>query len=253
MLLDSSDYFHYQVSQRRKNRSQLAFILDVFGANVIVLLSYAFNFKWWEMINEKWLIAIGFIYVFSIMALYQTNKNDGASLFSDGFLRLKHWRDFYRSDIFSKRVSMSSYEHAPISHGDYVCLKKGHDYEYAHFEAESNHVGKDIDSNRVFNRKITLTELKKDKVLFEKSEQTYLSFADLLADMQEKLEKDGYQIEAIYNKFGDVKWSRSDIPSKRSKYRVAHYYVAITLWHIAALIAFIAPIIPLFQEIFEAM
>ena len=250
--MDSRDIFHYQTKILAKDRHQLTWILIVLGFNVLVLLSLTFDFRWWRY-SQYVTAIIGFVYVLLIYGAYNGIPDERGRLFEIGRIRKRHWRDYYTSEEFVKKRNSIGfcyyYECAPIRSGGYLCINKGEDYEYVRVDAEKSFIGKDIDLNKVYYSKIRIVALTNNKEHFNASEENF-SIAELLKKMQDKLEKDGYRIVSSYNEYGDLMWSRSDTPTKKSTYRKVCYYVEMTLWFIVAFIAFIAPLVPMIKDIY---
>lgn len=214
------------------------------------MISLALEFRWWRY-SEYIVPIISFVYVIYIYGAYNGLSDERGKLFEIGRMRKRHWRDYYTSEEFVKKRNSIGfcyyYECAPIRSGGYLGINKDDDYEYVYIDAESTFVGKDIDLNKKYNSKIKIIDLVTNKEIFNTSEQVF-SFSDILNRMQEKLTNDGYKIVASYNEFGDLMWNQSDVPTKRSTYRVVFYYIEMTLWYIVAFIAFIAPLIPMLKD-----
>ena len=241
---DSSDAFYNRTSKEKANRSQLSVVRWICGANVVMLLSYAFGFYWWVRFPLVAII-LGFVYVIKIFSSDMVEK-DGATLFSDRYLRLRHWRDYYTSEYFIKTRDS---EHAPISNGDYLWLWIGDEAEYLRYEVRASSYAKDVYFNQLYDVSIKLINPKGEKVKYSLQKSDVYGLSELLYEMQEQLKADGYIIKAVFNKFGDLRWQQSDNPKPPKKIRKLLYDIIGFGSGIAAFIAFVAPLVPVIKSI----
>lgn len=241
---DSSDAFYNRTSKEKANRNQLWVVRWICAANVIMLLSYTFGFYWWVRFPLV-AIVLGFVYILNIFFTDMVKK-DGANLFSDRYVRLKHWRDYYTSEYF---INTRDSEHAPISDSDYLWLWIGDGVEYLQYKFRVLSHVKDFDFNDLYSVEINLINPKDEKVKYTFSKNKIYGLSEILYEMQDQLKADGYIIKAIFNKFGDLRWQQSDDPKPPKKIRKLLYDIIGFGSGIAAFIAFVAPLVPVIKSI----
>lgn len=245
---DSSDAFYNRTSKEKANRNQLWVVRWICAANVIMLLSYAFGFYWWDRYPII-AIALGLIYVMKIISS-DLVRSDGATLFSDYRLRLRHWQNYYTSEYFIKTRDS---EHAPISNGDYLLLWIGDDIEYLRCELMVISNSKDVYFNQLYDVGIKLINPKRDILKYTIQTNDVYDLSEPLYEMQKRLNADGYSIKAIFNKFGDLRWSQSDNPKPPKRVRKVICNIADYSSSIAAFISFVTPLAPLLFSLYNSV
>lgn len=228
------DAFYYISKKEQDRRNQLIRILLVLGMNVIVLLSLAFDFRWWEKYQIVF-IALTIIYLL-LLSTYEDSKGE---LFSDGLKRLRDKRDYFKGE----RLIVSNYDvekNAPLFNGDYIFIwnnkTETYESEVGYFKFTAS-----LDSSK---KMIKVIDIVKNEPKYIIKEECSSDWNRMYKELEKKINEDGFTILRIYNKFGDVKWERSDEPTKPSKKRKIIYYVKVWAWYIAVIIAIFAPLIP---------
>lgn len=240
MKPDSRDIFWERTKKTEVTRAKIKLIILVCGANMSMLLLYAWGFDsiWWA--NHPMLfIFLAFIYLLNIIAY--NHASEDSTLFSDTFNKFKCWRDFYTSKAFVK--SREDYKHVPIKNGDYLLLWHGEDVEYMKYVISYTCIGRDIDLNNIYNIDIFVKDAAEETILYHSKKHHYFwCLTELLFEIQQELESDGYIIKEVINKFGDVRWRQSDNPKPPQKIKKYLYNILVCTWYFLCFIAAIAPI-----------
>lgn len=213
----------------------------MFVANLAVYIPMCFGFRWWERY-----LAVAFflslIYVIMVLFYDDEAKKAGDTLFADRLKRLRDWRDFYTSEKFISDAY--DYNHAPISDGDYLRLIRDKNVKYMRFYVNIEMPFGALSYYPTIKR-VALIDLNCDKELYSATQDDKYITSRALFKIQKSLDEDGYVICSVYNKFGDIKWLKSDAPEQPKKMRHYVYKLCIWLWIVAVLVAFIAPFLPI--------
>jgi len=204
--------------------------------------------RWW--VGRPYLFLIFTIFI--VLQWWLCNQKDGV-LVKEGDKRLKAWKDFFKSDCFIK--GRYDYNHASIDSGDYIMLLHdadssfGSEVVYMKYDRTVHYLTKDIDMNDVYNISWRLLTLSDDGVLYSGKSHHCYDYNYCIYDMNTMLCSDGYSIVAIYNKYGDVKWIKSETTTNRSLIRQAIYGIAPYLWvFVFLIISFASPLIMLIDN-----
>ncbi len=239
--MDSWDLFHQKTRKNAAYWARLKALMLMFVANLAVYIPLCFGFRWWE----RYLVVAFFLsLIYVIMVLFYDDEatKAGDTLFADRFKRLRDWRDFYTSEKFIR--NSCDYNHAPISDGDYLRLIGDNREKYMKFYVNFVMPYGALSYCPTIKR-VALIDLNCDKELYSAIQDDEYITSSALFKIQTSLEKDGYIICGVYNKFGDIKWWRSDEPKSPKKVRCYLYKLCFWLWIVALLIAFISPFLPM--------
>ena len=247
-MRDSREVFWNESSILVADRSNLKCLLCVCAANVVILLSLVFDFPWWLFCPPVSGIIFALVYLFTLW-VYKMESEKKSNLFNEGIRRLEDWRDYYEGKTF-----MKGYKHPPLSNGDYFLLYRGEgedgEAEYMRLEKKMVLIGMECFSIPHYNIKLRLYDIVANTVVYSGEENgAYIDYS--LWTMVEKIQKDDYRIVALYNKYGDIKWSQEECDKKPSKFRRCVYNIVMTIWYIVAIISIFLPLIYVFKSYYH--
>lgn len=197
-------------NKKRITKNKVLIILLMYA---VILVSVLLEYEWW--VRYDWLFkAVSGVYIIYILSI--ENSTTGYTIIRDNLQRLNDKADYNESPYFTNNIR---YYFAPIKNGDYLVLSNE---KYLKFTYQSVFYGKDIDMNYVYRMKIQLLDY--DKIIYE-TKGEYYDKSTILIDMYERIKKDGLDIVAIYNKFGDLKWIKK--AQIKKKYKIARYKLKI--------------------------
>lgn len=183
-------------------------------------------------------IILGFIYLFTLAAL-QHQIDDSRSLSSPYFLlKLKDWSTFYKSKQFATRDNC-----AIRKNNVYLRLIRFEDlYERSLSEILNDLPGYcklDYKSSG-YKYKFSLLDINTDEVLLESSGN---SFNDGALNLYESLKEKNYDVLAVYNKYGQELWWKSDKERKPQIIRKIIYNLSYFFVIVISAVATLLPII----------
>lgn len=129
-----------------------------------------------------------------MVAAFDRDKYDSIFNEIDAFYRSKE--HYIESQSIILGDYFSGFRSVGIADGDFLVLSDNHFYEVyyeVYFDASY----------------IKLKEINSDKVVYS-VERSYISSLEAKRELVELLKNDKVEMYAIYNRFGDIKWLRSD-------------------------------------------
>lgn len=220
-MTNSYDTFRTETENERRNRNQLWFLLVICFSNMIILLSYMLGFQWWH--DHSTLSTIISI-VYTFYCLFSLREPKG-TLFSNGLTRFRHWRDFH--------TTKSIYETAP-SKDDYLEIESGEELQFLRLSI--THRGNNDPT-------LELIDITNGDVVYSSKQGSTLKTP--LCNLYDELRKNNVEVKAIYNKWGDYKWLKSDTERKPSWKRKLTYNAGLFLWFLSTIVFALIPILVL--------
>ena len=218
-------------SWNNKNRIALHRIAVILFMYAVILICLWLHFDWWVRFDWACVI-VSLWYVFYLVSIGHVTH--GVSIFKDRHQRLLDYADYNEAPYFAN--SYRNY-YAPIRDGDYVALSNN---DYLKLAIRSSFIGKDIDFNCLYD--VTVKLLDGDKIIYEIKRCDY-DYSGALVELYRNIKDGGLDIEAIYNKFGDLKWRKSEQFKKKSKVREYHLKIRQTVWLIFQFFVAILPVL----------
>ena len=215
----------YNIKERNlDDRRRLLTLTYVSGVNFAIFLCLFFNWYWWKDC-EAMAYLLSVLYFLLVFALHMSyHKNRGLFYIFD--LRNECYKDYYESPNFVYHfppcpknndtdeiiIISNQIDYAPIYDGDFIVLSNADcsTYKYLRVRKSAYFIGKDVDLNELYDTKIELKDLFEEKILYSTKKDYCYGFSEVLDELNKILIADGMTIIAIYNKYGDIRWYKSD-------------------------------------------
>lgn len=227
-----TDEKFYKISSwNNKKRIALQRVVAIMLMYAIILVCQWIHFEWW--LRYDWacvLASLGYL-LFIISIGYETQ---GVSIFSDWRQRIQDFADYSESPYF---VNSLYYYYAPMRDGDYIVLS---DNEYLKLDFSGVFYANDIDMNSLYSMKVSLMDGNNAK--YEIKMLAY-GYNNLLDELYRKIISDNLDVIAIYNKFGDLKWKKSEYVKKKSKLRKYRLIIYSVIWSITQFLVAMIPVL----------
>lgn len=236
-----SDLYFYAFTEKnnaKRNKLYMSYIVCL--ANTIILLSIHLNYLWWKNMTGGIIAAIlGFFYFVTLLALQHQIDNSRSNLSPYFLLKLRDWSNFYKSKQFATR-----YNCAISRNNSYLRLIRLEDtYERSVSEILNDYLPEYCRINYKksgYKYKFSLLDIDTNEVLLESSGN---SFNDGAFNLYESIKEKNYDVLAIYNKFGQELWWKSD---KERKPKIIRKIIYNLSYFFVIVISAIATILPIF-------
>lgn len=220
----NKDTFYDIKENNLADRQRLRTLTYVIGANFVILLCIVFNWNWWEGCVKVALI-VSICYLLFVCALHMVLEKQYNGLFYEFDTRNECWKDYYESPYFvydypsppptnnkdTIVIRINSTDYAPIHNGDYVLLSDGYCMNDRYLKANNKN-----------GSILELTDLNNKDIYYSVESNEY---GYRLKFLKEKLQEDNLTIIAVYNKYGDIRWMKSDKKTCPSKWRKVLYEI----------------------------
>lgn len=228
-MTDSKFYSITSIYCRRANA--LHMVEAVLSMYVMILFCVLFRLEWW-ITHPMACLFVSFIYVFYLASV--ENSSHGVGIFCD---RLKRIRDF-AGYCETRRFATNK---TPFNDGDYLALSNN---DYLRLEFVLRRVSQ-FDPNRIYHIRFSLKDGEKTKYEVQGNDYDYMT---LMGELNTKIQEDGIEVEAIYNKFGDLKWKIGNSYKERSWFSRLLPSIYIYVWGIIQLAVSAFPVIFMLYE-----
>ena len=221
------DEFYNTTEYNNKKRKKLHNIVAVFAMYAMILVCLLFRYEWW-LNNGVAVLIVWFIYLTCLIAVI--SETNGVCIFGDKIQRLRDCSLYCESIRFADDFFRYN---VPVRNGDYLLLST-HKYLELKFRYDC------LIYNVYSNYNITGYLLDGYNVLYTAKNQ---SKDDILYEFYKHLREEGQDILEVCNKFGDVRWRKSDKIKHISKTNTCIANVRIYSWFFLQFVVSVLPIL----------